>query len=172
MIAINVNKLRMSIARLQQVRKKVADTADGIYRQKIYYLLEAGVRVSPQFSGDFASNWFIVVDGNMPSYKRWPQKAGLDRDGKMLLNSTAQNVHKAGDPEAVSYALARAAGTLKGVTRKNKVHIVNATELTTDGTHMTGPDGTVNLRPENIIPGHVRIETYIRARAKEAKVTP
>lgn len=169
MISINASALKMSLAKLQAVRKKVQDTADGRYRQKIFYAIELAARVSPQFSGDFASNWNIVVDGNMPVYKPLPGSGVGTMPRTRLDGSTSYQLaaHKAGDSEAVSVALHRAAAQLRGVTVKSKVHIVNATELHTDGTRMIGPDGAVNLRGDNIIPGHVRIESYVRARIKE-----
>lgn len=170
MITVNLNKLRVSLEKLKAKRKQVSDTADGRFRQKIYYLAELAVRVSPQFSGEFASNWNLAIDGNMPMFR--PMAGGYDRvEARHLENGQIGyrlQPHKAGDPEAVGVALARIAGQLRGVTRHSQVHLVNATELHTDGTRMIGPDGTVNLRPENIIPGRVRIESYVRARAKEA----
>lgn len=169
MISVNANALARSLRRLSEKRKKVADTADGRFRQKLYYLIEVAAKVSPQFSGDFASNWHLVVNGNAPSYKRWPQKDGMDRKGRLASSTTSQNIHQAGDPEAVTYVLARAAAALRGVTRNDKVHLMNMTDLTTDGTHMISPSETVNLRPENVIPGNVRIESFVRARAKEIK---
>jgi hypothetical protein len=171
MISIDTAKLKMSLAKLKTVRKKVADTADGIYRQKIYYLLEAAARVSPQFSGDFASNWALVIDGDMPVYRPHPDKlSGLGAVGKLGANGQTTYTaaaKQAGDFGAVQTALTRGAAALRGVTTKNRVHLVNATELyTPDGRRMVGPDGTVNLRPENIIPGNIRIESYVRNLAK------
>jgi hypothetical protein len=170
MISIDTAKLKLSLKRLAEVRKNVSKEADKAYRQKIYYLLEAAVRVSPQFSGDFASNWAVVVDGNMPVYRPLAGKqtgmgsvSKTNGAGAVTYSGVA---HKAGDMEAVTIALARGASALNGVTAKSKIHLVNATELSTDGTRMTGPDGTVNLRPENLIPGRVRIESYVRALAK------
>lgn len=171
MIAIDVNKLRLSMAELQRRRKDVLKKGDEGYRQKVYYLLRLAAEISPQFSGEFASNWFIVVDGNMPVFKPWKNKFALGSSsrtdagtGQMTYRTAAR---QRGDLEAITTTMARGAATLKQVTMKSNIHLVNATELSTDGTHMTGPDGTVNLRPENIIPGNVRIESYLRARARE-----
>jgi hypothetical protein len=161
MIALNANAIKLSLARLQSTRKTVVKRGDAGFRQKLYYLYGLGVVVSPQFSGEFASNWNIVVDGNMPVFKPWPGKHAVEHDGQKLMP------HKAGDPEAVATAMARGAAQLRGVTMKSQVHFVNATELFTDGTRMIGPDGVEQLRPENIIPGRVRIESYLRARARE-----
>lgn len=169
MISINQRALWVSLEKLKKVRKTISDTADGRYRQKVYYAAELAVRVSPQFSGDFTSNWNIAVDGNMPVYR--PLAGGYDRvvANEKDNGTTGYRIqpHKAGDPEAVGIAMARIAGQLRGVTRHSRVHLVNATDLDTDGRRMYGPDGVVNLRAENIIPGRVRIESYVRARIKE-----
>lgn len=171
MIAINATKLAASIKSLQKVRTKVAEAADKAYRQKLYYLFELGVRVSPQFSGDFASNWNIVVDGNMPVYKPWPGKfeSHLLRHDDAHTGAAAYRLHphQAGDPEAVAASLHRGAGQLTPVTRKNRVHFVNATELRVgdSGQTMHGPDGVERLRPENVIPTGTRIEVFLKMHA-------
>lgn len=171
MIAINATKLAASIKSLALVRKRVEEAGDKSYRQKLYYLFERAVLVSPQWSGDFASNWNIVVDGNMPVYKPWPGKfeSMIGRRDDLHTGAAAYRVtpHQAGDPEAVGTALARGASQLRGVTMKSRVHFVNATELEVDdaGQFMLGPDGKEKLRAENVIPTGTRIEVYVRSQA-------
>jgi hypothetical protein len=174
-IAIRADKIRMNLQKLQAVRKKVADTADGRFRQKLYYLYEQAVRVSPQYSGDFASNWNIVVDGNMPVYRPWPGKydvpVSAHHDSGTGAISYREQPHQAGDPEAVNASLHRGAGQLRGVTMKSRVHFVNATELRVgdEGATMHGLDGVERLRPENIIPTGTSIEVYVRTLAQNIK---
>lgn len=172
MIAINAHSLAKSMKRLKDVKAEISKNADKAFRQKVFNLATMAVRVSPQFSGEFASNWSLAVDGNMPVFRPW----GAKYDSRMTMQEGANgtyeyrhNPHKAGDPEAVGASMARIAGQLARVTRHSKVHLVNATELFTDGTRMHGPDGIEHLRPENIIPGRVRIERYVMARAAELR---
>jgi hypothetical protein len=171
-IAINATKLAASIKTLKGVRKRVADTADGIYRQKLYWLLEQAVMVSPQYSGQFASNWTFAVNGDMPVFRPWPGKYDVPygRHDDLRTGAAAYRVtpHQAGDPEAVGVALARGAYQLRGVTRADRVHLVNATDLAVDetGNFMLGPDGPEKLRPENVIPTGTRIEIYVRTQAQ------
>lgn len=171
MIAINATKLAASIKSLALVRKKVADTADASYRQKVYYLFERAVLVSPQFSGQFASNWTLAVDGDMPVFRPWPGKydTPYGRRDDPHSGAAAYRVqpHQAGDPEAVGVALARGMRQLRGVTRANRIHMVNATDLEVDGSgqFMLGPDGKEKLRPENVIPTGTRIEVYVKSLA-------
>lgn len=168
MISIDANKLKMSLANLKRLRKTVQETGDGQFRQKLYYLFSETLKVSPQFSGDFVSNWRLVVDGNLGSYKRWHQKDGMDKNGRLASATTSQNIHQAGDMEAITPTMARAVNALKGVTLKAKVHFINMTDLhTPDGVRMVSPTETMFLRPENVIPGPTRIESYIKMKAQE-----
>lgn len=169
MIALNVNKMRKSLETLKATRKKVADTADGVFRQKVYRVAELAARVSPQFSGDFVSNWHIVVDGNMPSYR----EGGTGAHVTSFTSLTGQEKYsvtpnQAGDLENIRPVLSRFAAQLRGVTVKSKIHLVNAAplEVGNKGDTMIGPDGVEKLRAVNIIPGSVRIEQYLRAMMK------
>jgi hypothetical protein len=176
-IAVRADTIRLNLQKLKAVRKKIADTADGRFRQKLYYLYERLVIVSPQYSGDFTSNWNIVVDGNMPVYKPWPGKFDLPMRAHTHDNGTtayAAQPHQAGDPEAVNSAKARGAAQLRGVTMKSRVHFVNATELRVDETGhlMEGPDGVERLRPENVIPTGTSLEVYVKTLAQNIKPKP
>lgn len=172
MITIRATSLAKSLKNLERLRKRVSDTADGRFRQKVLYLFEYALKVSPQFSGDFASNWHMVVDsGASPAYKVWPAKGVMqtfqERKRIASYGGVVEAPRKAGDPEAVNFALTRARFKLKGVTRNSKISFVNTTSLTTDGSQMIGPDGKVNLRPENlmVLQGR-RIESHLRTVAK------
>jgi hypothetical protein len=171
-IAVRADTIRMNLKKLEAVRAKLHKTAEGRFRQKLYYLYERAVMVSPQWSGDFASNWNIVVDGDMPVYKMWPEKLAASTVPVENPNgTTTYRMHQAGDPEAVRSSLGRGAAQLKKVTLKSRVHFVNATELRVDdsGTMMQGLDGIERLRPENVIPSHTSIEVYIRTLAQNIK---
>ncbi len=165
MITIRATALAKSIKQVGLLRKRLADNADGIFRQKLLYLFEAALTVSPQFSGDFVSNWHIATS-DLPGYRAWGGKPAAGKEGHLF---PLGGVHQAGDSATIDPAMVRARFAVKGITRTTKVHFVNATQLTTDGTHMIGPDGIEKLREVNVIPGGVRIETYIRAIAKDLK---
>lgn len=174
MIGLNLTKIKVAREQIKELRSRVANTADGVYRQKLYLLMEIAVKVSPQFSGEFASNWQFSINGVMPSVIPWAEKTSPSTMMRTHDNGRvtyAAQPHQAGDEEAVNAALYRAGGKLRGVTLKDKVSLINPMPLDTDGTFMYGPDGKVHLRPENLIPGNVRIESYVEARAREVGVS-
>lgn len=169
MIALNITALAKAMKKIRDGQTKLKEDASAAYRQKLRALLEIAAHVSPQWSGDYASNWAFAIDGDMPVYRMWQEKhtPGMTpvegENGKVTYRA-----HQAGDLEAIGTAVARGTGQLKSVTYKSQVHLVNMTPLEMTGTHMVGPDGTVKLRPVNMLTGGERIESYIRARAKEA----
>ena len=169
MIAIDVAKLRLSMKELGRRKNQVMKAGVDGYRQKVYYLLEIAAKVSPQFTGDFASNWNVVVNGDMPVYKPWADKVGGSVSPRMKDNGQVEYAaHRAGDPQAVATSKSRGASQSKKITSmKDVVHLVNATDLDMTGRQMVGPDGAVDLRAVNLITNGQRIESYLRARARE-----
>lgn len=171
MIEIRATTLAQNLKNLAKLRKKVGETADKRFRQKLFYLFERAVKVTPQYSGDWASNWHILVeDAAGKPYKMLPMKADMQQawlraDGAIKRFSPRH----AGHPVAVTFAMARARAALGKVTRTSKVRLYNPTPLSTDGQNVTGLDGTKALRPYNVIPDNLKIESYLRAVAKGVK---
>lgn len=177
MISINANALKLTLAKLQTTRKSVVKQGDAGFRQKIYYLWDAALRVSPQFTGNFVSNWFLSVDGNLGSYKPYQGTNGATMREKSYSNERVYKIapRQAGDMEAIISVRAAGLARLNGVTMKSRVRFINLTDMYTDGTSMISPRDAVPLRPENVVPGNQRIESYLRALAKNPiplKATP
>lgn len=154
MISLQIDRAATK-AILARARAKVISNANRAYRQQVYRMFEDVLMVSPQFSGDFVSNWRIITaKGELGGYSPWSGKGDV---------ATSQSPHRAGDPEAVTFARDRAARL--PFTYKDKVYFVNDTPLVFTGTTVTGPDGiTHNLRPENIIGAGVMIGSYLKAK--------
>ncbi len=126
MIAINPAKLARAAANVAKLPGKVDEIANKKYRRVLMAMFKDLGKVTPQFSGDLASNWYIVKSGGKTvAYKRWPNKTG----DKHLGRHTG-GVKDAGDPEALDYAYERAYRfVLNNVTYKDKVSFFNPTPL-------------------------------------------
>ena len=102
--------------KLDRFRSKLEDAANKKYMRVVRAMYRELVNVSPQYSGNFASNWqFQIDDNSVRGYQEWRNKDdGVKRS--------------AGDSEAVDYALRRmySAG---GFNYKQKVYFVNDTPL-------------------------------------------
>jgi hypothetical protein len=140
---------------LQRARAKVEANTNRTFRAQVYRMFEDVLLVSPQFSGEYASNWRIVAESGEAgaAFTPWPGKGSV---------AVAQQPHQAGDPEAITFAREQAARVPFNF--RQKVFFVNETPLEFTATTVTGAGGTQNLRPENIIPGGVRISSYLKAK--------
>ncbi len=154
MISIRIDRAATK-AVLERARNGVTDRANRKFREQVYRMFEDALIVGPQFSGDYVSNFrLITARSELGSYTAWPGKGSV---------ATSQQPHRAGDPEAATFARDRAARL--PFTYKDKVYIVNETPLVFTESTVTGPDGvTRKLRPENIIPGGVLLASYLRAK--------
>lgn len=152
MISCNIDKSAVSRI-LGVIKQRVVDNANRDYRAKVYWMFEDLLLVSPQFSGDFVSNWRVSTSVPV-GYAPLPEKSSV---------AVSQRPHKAGDPEAVTYA--RDVSDRVPFTYKDIVYFVNETPLEFTPTTVTGPDGKMqNLRLENIIPGGVRLSSYLHTK--------
>jgi len=171
-LSIDMAQLKMTQAALQRTRKAVIKEGDKGYAQMVYYLFNAALKVSPQFSGDFVYNWNLVVNGDLGSYRRYSGKGEGDGSRSFMRDNGTTGYqaarHQAGDEEAMASPRARMVARLKNLKVTDRVQFVNMSGLDTDnsGTKMVSPNDTVNLRVENIIPGGVRIASYLKAQAK------
>lgn len=163
MITIRADMKAKNKAVFAAIKDKLNAAKDKAYRQRVFYLFKEMLKVSYQFSGDFTSNWRIITQsGEIPPYNPWPEKATMFGDIHGAHGIGGQyHPHQAGDPEAINFAFTRAKFVQFGA--KDRVYFVNSTPLEFTGTTVTGPDGeTRALRPENVINGGERIQTYIK----------
>ena len=154
--------IRADLRALAKVKEKVVVQVNRKYRAHVYKMFDEVLKVGAQFSGDYVSNWKIVVGAPSDTgYRRWPGKDGTDLGGDLKYAGT---VHQAGDPEAIDYA--RQGAARLPFTYKDKVFFVNPTPLSFTGTTVTSDieGGTKPLRPENIIGGGVLLKSYMRAK--------
>lgn len=148
--------IKVSTKALAKAKERVVVNANRRYRAIVYKMFEELLRVSPQYSGDFASNWVILAGNGHgdPGHKQWPLKDSLD---------VKQQPFRAGDPLAIGYARSQAVRV--PFSYKDKVYFVNSTPLHFTETTVTGPDGkTMNLRPENLIPVATMLNSYLKAK--------
>lgn len=165
MMNINVNAIQLTIKNLQKTQKKVIEKGDSAVRAKTWALWKELLAVSPQFSGDFVSNWFLSVDGNLGSYKMYQGKASMDaemqdKNGRISYRSVAKQM---GDEAAMTSVRMSGLSRLQTITMKSRIRFINLTDLYSTGREMKSPRDTETLRPENVIPGSVRIESHLRS---------
>lgn len=132
---------------MAQVEAKLSASFSEITREAFTLL----VTNSPQWSGNFTSNWNYSV--NAPNY-------GYQKiDGKDAPETDRKPFRRGMNP-AVAKTLAKVSD-LSQVSWRDKVFITNATPTDTGGSLLEGmEDGSVNLRAINLIDGRAALIQY------------
>ena len=146
---VEVKNLDSVFDRLLQAARKDFDDQ---FHAKVQERFSMLVNVTPQWSGDMASNWQISLDGSA-TYREWGNK-------KKLWHLA--DARQMGDEEAVSYAIAQSVNVQ--YTFEDKIWFANATPLTFGTSTVTGDGTTFAVRPVNLIDGRVAMISYLRER--------
>lgn len=158
----------------EKARAKVQRSATELVRYRVQLVLQAAVRVSPQWSGNYAVNWtietnqtgaashsqFLKVD---PWWALQWWDTGVDGKTKADKHYSArvgQGVARAaGDAEAAEWSRAFNEKLIKGLKWNTNIRLVNkapAADLM--------ESGGVSLRQVNKVHGTAGIVTYLRAK--------
>lgn len=131
-------------------KKKIKQKA-GVYVQaKTKAVLLEALRVSPQWSGNFAANWDIVTSLNGQS--------GYTKAFKVDdWHSQKETAHKVGDRPAIAFNLMLNQDTIDSIKWNTKISITNNALIADDM-----EAGNIKLRPEN-----AGAETAILAHLKQ-----
>lgn len=146
----NINAWRVKTKKQKEAMKLKA----GVYvQQKALAVLKDALKVSPQWSGNYAYNWTIEITGfSGGSYlKRYKNT----NNGSWYL----ENPKQAGDPEAIKAALAWNMEVIENIKWNSKISLVNRAPVA----EMIEA-GTVNLRPVNLIPGGMGVVAYLKTK--------
>lgn len=172
---------------IDKARKKTHQSANQVVRARVKTVFEKALQVSPQWSGNYASNWAIETNTNgvvgvisTLKLERWKDlewwdtgketKAPKNPSGKPLAKSagdkTAINLAKTGGAYEAIYGFA---GTknhkdlgdeLGGIKWNSKVKLVNRTPITADALEA----GSVNLRNVNLVAGKDGVIAFLKSK--------
>jgi hypothetical protein len=150
MLALDVGALARTVANIQDKRKKLDLEVNRQYRQKVLAMFKDVLQVSPQYSGEFVSNWDVVVGTEgLKTFRAWPAKGD-------------KTVRDAGDATAVNYAYTRAKFALQHVTYRTPVYFVNASPLELESPFVTGNGAIEHLRNPSVISAWQNITAYLK----------
>lgn len=110
-------------------------------------LLYDAAMASPQWSGDYASNWRIVTD-SIPGY---------DPQLKVKNWQSVEEPFQMGDDFAVSIAVDRGRGAIDKVRWNMPIYLVNVTPVAD-----LLDAGQVNLRPVNKLSPEMSVVSYLK----------
>lgn len=155
MISIGVDS--SMTAKFEAIKKQIRDTADKQFRQKALIMFRDLVTHSPQWSGNFASNWRMTMDSGYSGYTESVAK-GMITDRK--------DARSMGDMDMIAGPL-NYANTTK-VDYRQPLYFINNTPLefseAAGGPEVTGEGVTHKVRPENLVAGQLCLKSYILAK--------
>ena len=131
-----------------EAKKAYAEEKATNYVKKICAnLLYDAAMASPQWSGDYASNWRIVTD-SIPGY-----------DPQLKVNpwQSVEDPFEMGDDLAVSIAVDRGRGAIDKVRWNMPIYLINATPVAD-----LLDAGQVNLRPVNKLSPEMSVVSYLK----------
>lgn len=174
MITINADGLRRSIEIIKSKRERVDEAAVKQYRSHILGMYWQLLKVAPQFSSDFVSNFDIEVGPGIG--KRAAKAGGSPHRGYQRSAEKEEFVAgKKGETEAPHEAGDEGGGFqaayMRGVSRMRyityygqPVYFTNSTPLEIDTPLIIGPDGVQKLRDGVVIGAWASISSYLQAR--------
>lgn len=159
MIDIKVNSSTLN--RFAKIKQRIVDDVNKQFRQRALIMFNDLVRHSPQWSGDFASNWHVHMDPSHYTYEPSPSKG----------HTTKDSARQMGDMTAIRGTIVRANSVVVDYTKP--LYFTNATPIVFMGDLVFGagqpykganyPEVT-KLRPVNLLNGKVALSSYLRAK--------
>lgn len=149
MITVN---MRLWQAASDKLKKRVRGRANEVVRLAALTVVKEAMRVSPQWSGNYAINWqlqFGPMAGSAyqttfkvePFYKLRPNQKHL------------------GHPDAINLGMARETELVQGLKWNHKLRLVNLAPVAP-----LLANGEVKLRPENLVAGGVVVSEHLKSK--------
>lgn len=133
----------------EAAKRKIRSSATSYVQSQVTKVLKDALRVSPQWSGNYAYNWTVEYTGYQAAYD--------PRFKAEPYWSIRGSEKKAGDTQAIKANLSDQLEVIERIKWNHKVRLVNhapVAELI--------ETGQVKLRPENKIPGNVGVISYLK----------
>ena len=161
MIIFRADTRARNMQNISRMKKQFEEELNKQYRKKVYAMFGELLRISPQYSGDFVSNWHIRPDtGAIKGYKEW-------RDKLFTSTLSIREPKYKGHTDAINFAYTRA--KFVKFDYRQRVHFTNQTPILLDATTVTGDGVTHNLRPVNLLSPPEQLFSYMRAKFPAGK---
>lgn len=164
---INVHVYDSSRSAIAQIKRQMQDEIDKQFSAKVRLMFRDLVKISPQWSGDFAANWVIAEDPNFSGYTPVVMKG----------HTRFAEAGQVGDSRGVTPAINRSNFQSKKLSYKKPVYFINnapptfaegADPVMVSGNSTAYPGANfetiTKVRPENLVDGKVVFESYLRAK--------
>lgn len=148
-IGINVNAWKK---KTEAAKRKVKSSATVYVRAQAKKVLIEAVRISPQWSGNYAYNWILEVRSQPGAY---------DPRFKVTPWQSLKSPRQAGDAEVMSASMRYLDEMLEPIKWNSTIRLVNYSPVAE-----LIESGQANLRPENLIPGGYGVIKHLETKFK------
>lgn len=153
---LNMDRLRLE----RRVTKAIQNLVWDVFTDLVVH--------TPQWSGNMAANWFIVL-GSDPSPEPVPYNVGKSWPVTVDMLRNGFSPYKQGDAEAVNASMSREYSKVKRIRWNSKVRLVNPVDY---ADKVEGGDSETPIREVNFTGNYRRValETYINVKYNNPRV--
>lgn len=133
---LEIKNLNAWLAKTRAAKEKVKVKATEHVKSQVLRAFKVVLRESPQYSGDFASNWNIVTSAyGAPGYQETAYK-GLLEDAALKYGAQSDRylrmLRGPGHPDAIKTALSHATDVVASIKWNSKISFVNTAPISDD----------------------------------------
>lgn len=152
---------------IAKIKKQMKDELDKQFSAKVRLMFRDLIKVTPQWSGNYAANWYISEDANFAGYTPTVMK------GHTRYTEAGQ----AGDARGTAPSINRSNFQSKKLNYTKPVYFINNTPTLFDedtanpsvvGYSQPYPGANypeiTKVRPENLVDGKVVLSSYLKAK--------
>ena len=148
-IGVNVNAWKK---KTESAKRKIKSSATSYVRMQAKKVLIEAIKVSPQWSGNYAYNWILEVKSQLGAY---------DPRFKVTPWQSLKTPKQAGDGQVLSAAIQFIDEMLEPIKWNSAVRLVNYAPVAP-----LIESGEVHLRPQNVIPGGYGVIKHLEMKFK------
>ena len=118
--------------KLKLIEQRIKERAGLHVKRQVTKILELVLNESPQYSGDFAANWRVSVNGSKAPYAELGYKGHLAEQFDDLGSKSKEYLkllRQAGHPDAINIARDAAQDDLNSLTWNSTVRLVNSAPI-------------------------------------------
>ena len=160
----SIKGLNTFITKTEKQKAQIKQKASSFIRKKVTSVLKDLVNQTPQWSGDLAGSWIVLVGAGSQEFGAKYYYSGLKEE--YLGYFTDITPKWMGDKEALNYALQKAQGPLNRIAYNSVISIVNSSPTSKLVDNKNDTIGGKSLRPGNYLPEELLAINAVRLKYK------
>ena len=160
----SIKGLNTFITKTEKQKAQIKQKASTFVRGKVLLVLKDLVNQTPQWSGDLAGSWIVLVGAGSQEFGAKYYYSGLKEEYLGYFTETTPKW--VGDKGALNYALQKAEGPLNRIVYNSVISIVNSSPTSKLVDNVDNMIGGRRLRDGNYIPEDLLAINAVRLKYK------